>query len=276
LLSLAIVDDLGAVLIIAFVFSETLHLGWLAIAAAGFLVVWVFNRIGVRQVGVYFVVGAVIWLAFLESGVHPTVAGVLLGLLTPPSAWLSEQALNQVMRELREKSGSGVDLGEQPDDLDLLRFTARETSSPLHRLEGALHPWVAFVIMPLFALANAGVRLEPAALAEPVAVAVAAGLTIGKPLGILLACVIAVRLGIGVLPEGVSWPLLAAGACLAGICFTMALFLNTLAFADFPEYETAGKIGTLSGSLVSVVLGGVLLLAASRGKAANPQADRGG
>lgn len=147
-----------------------------------------------------------------------------------------------------------------------MQFAAREAVSPLQRLEDGLHPWVAFVVMPVFALANAGVAVSPSALGEPVAMAVAAGLVLGKPVGIVLCCVLAVRLGIAGLPDGVTWGMLAGGACLAGIGFTMALFLNSLAFpvADFAAAESAGKIGTLAGSVVSAVLGSAVLSFALR------------
>jgi NhaA family Na+:H+ antiporter len=236
LLSLAIVDDLVAVLIIAFVFTEAIAWSWLGAAAIAFSMVVLFHRIGVRAVGVYVALGAFIWLAFLESGVHPTVAGVLLGLLTPAQAWIGAQSFPA-------------------------RFAAHESVSPLQRLEHGLHPWVAFVIMPVFALANAGVTLSPASVGEPVAVAVAVALTVGKPVGILLLCVAAVRLRVTDLPEGVTWGMLTGGACLAGIGFTMALFLNTLAFPvdQYSVLESAGKVGTLAGSVASAVIGAAVL-----------------
>ena len=270
LLSLAIVDDIVAVLIIAFVFTEAIAWGWLGLAAVAFVIVAGFNRIGVRSVGVYVVVGVFIWLAFLQSGVHPTVAGVLLGLLTPASSWIGKQTFAEVLRAAWERaSGESEDQYDPQVDVERTALAAREVLSPLHRLEFGLHPWVAFGIMPLFALANAGVVLSLSSLGDPVAIAVAAGLAIGKPVGIIIACVLAVRLRVSSLPEGVTWGMLAGGACLAGIGFTMALFLNALAFpiADFPVYEAAGKIGTLTGSLVSAVLGSIILSSALRRRA---------
>lgn len=147
-----------------------------------------------------------------------------------------------------------------------MQFVAREAVSPLQRLEDGLHPWVAFTIMPLFALANAGVAVSASSLGDPVAMAVAAGLVLGKPVGIVLCCVLAVRLRITSLPDGVTWGMLTGGACLAGIGFTMALFLNALAFpvADFAAAEAAGKIGALTGSVVSAVLGSAVLSFAFR------------
>ena len=267
LLSLAIVDDLVAVLIIAFVFTETLAWGWLGWAAVAFGLVYGFHRIGVRSISAYVLIGAFIWLAFLQAGVHPTVAGVLLGLLTPAHAWVGQTTLADVlMAAWQRASREGRESSSARADVERTQFAVREAVSPLQRLEDGLHPWVAFVIMPLFALANAGVVLTPSSLGEPVAVAVAASLALGKPVGILLLCVLAVRSRMTSLPDGVTWGMLTGGACLAGIGFTMALFLNALAFpvANFPADEAAGKIGTLAGSVVSAVLGSVVLASALR------------
>jgi len=160
-----------------------------------------------------------------------------------------------------------------PDDrqvnLQHLAFTARESISPLQRLETALHPWVAFGIIPLFALANAGVTIDAKGLGESVLIAVAAGLAIGKPVGILSFSWIAARLGWIRLPDNLTWTIFAGGACMAGIGFTMALFVNALAFpsgsnSELAAMEAAGKIGILSGSLISVILGSSLLLYALR------------
>jgi len=277
LLSLAIVDDLVAVLIIAFVFTETIAWNWLGLAAGAFGIVYLFHRIGVRSIGVYVLLGTFIWLAFLQSGVHPTVAGVLLGLLTPAHAWIGQKTLAEVLmaawqRASREESNPP----RVRSDAGRAQFAAREAVSPLQRLEDGLHPWVAFVVMPVFALANAGVALNPSSLAEPVAVAIAAGLALGKPSGILLLCLLAVRSRVTSLPDGVTWGMLTGGACLAGIGFTMALFLNALAFpvTDFPSTEAAGKIGTLAGSLVSAALGAAVLSSALRRAQRSPTSAR--
>ncbi len=267
LLSLAIVDDLVAVLIIAFVFTETIAWSFLGLAAGAFGLVYAFNRIAVRSVGVYVLIGAVIWLAFLRAGVHPTVAGVLLGLLTPARAWIGQTTLADVLKGAWQRvSREDGDSHDARTEVGRTQFAAREAVSPLERLEHGLHPWVAFGIMPVFALANAGVALKFSSLGEPVAIAVAAGLVLGKPIGILLLCLFAVRSRVTSLPDGVTWGMLAGGACLAGIGFTMALFLNALAFpvAEFPDIEAAGKIGTLAGSLVSATLGALVLSFALR------------
>jgi NhaA family Na+:H+ antiporter len=218
LLSLAIADDIGAVIVIAVAYSGDLSLVALGLGGAGFGAVCVLRWVGVRWLAVYAVVAVGIWLAFLNSGVHPTVAGVLLGLLTP----------------------------------------ARGSFAPLERLERTLHPWVAFGIMPIFALANAGVSIQPADLQSPVAHAVAAGLILGKPLGIALSSWGAVKLGLARLPGGVNWHVLVGAGSLAGIGFTMSLFIAQLALPD--NLLDAGKIGVLAGSTISAVLGSLLLL----------------
>jgi NhaA family Na+:H+ antiporter len=261
LLSLAIADDIGAVLVIALFYSTDISPVMLLVAALGFALTLFFNRIGVRRVPVYVVIGAGIWFAFLKSGVHPTVAGVLLGLLTPASAWVGDRTLRDVVaevwRRLQGEQDGQVEHHHKPM-LGQLQTAAREAVSPLERLETMLHPWVAFGIMPLFALANAGVRAEVASLGHPVSLSVAAGLVLGKPLGIFAFSWLAVSLGLARLPTGVNWKVMLGAGCLAGIGFTMSLFIAGLALdADLLD---AGKIGTLLGSTVSAILGSVLLV----------------
>lgn len=261
LLSLAIADDIGAVLVIALFYSSNLSLAWLGLAGLGFGFICLLNRIGVRRVPVYAIVGAGIWLAFLKSGVHPTVAGVSLGLLTPASAWIGDRALLDVLRaavnRLRGEQDGQVETHHRSLLADVANG-AREAVSPLERLETTLHPWVAFGIMPVFALANAGVVVQLDAVADPVALAVMAGLFIGKPLGILLFSLAAVWLGIARLPTGVNWKVMIGAGFLAGIGFTMSLFIGGLALEG--ELLDAAKIGTLAGSAASAVLGCLLLL----------------
>ncbi|MGE0760090.1 MAG: Na+/H+ antiporter NhaA [Pirellulaceae bacterium] len=261
LLTLAIVDDIGAILVIAVAYTANTSLSFLIIGMASFGVIYLFRWIGVRPVPVYVCLGAGIWFAFLKSGVHPTVAGVVLGLLTPAGPWFSGRSLlkvaEAVIQRLREDREAD-DMDHHEEAVAILTYTARETISPLDRLETALHPWVAFGIMPLFALANAGVRIELSAMAEPVALAVAAGLILGKPIGIVAFSWVAVKLGLGRLPTGVNWRILFGAGCLAGIGFTMSLFISGLALTA--ELLTAGKIGTLLGSFISAMLGVGLLL----------------
>jgi len=275
LLTLAIVDDILAVLVIATVFTETIAWGYLMMALVGFALCWLLNRIGVREVPIYILAGIAIWIGFYKAGIHPTIAGVVLGLMTPATAWIRRKTFLEVMgdfwdsiRQDREEDEAHQESHDHPHDrhvpvnLEQLQFLARESHSPLHRLEMGLHPWVAYAIMPIFALANAGVELDPEALTSGVSIAVATGLALGKPLGIFLFCFLAVRMGWTRLPKGVNWPIFLGGACLGGIGFTMALFLNALSFPveDYPVLEGAGKIGTLVGSAISAVLGTVILL----------------
>ncbi len=261
LLSLAIADDLGAVVVIAAFYSGNLAWGMLALAALGFALTYGLNRAGVRAVPVYVVLGAFIWLAVYKSGVHPTVAGVMLGFLTPSGAWIGDRTLTDVLRDATAHAPGEGD--ERFDALRAVGYVAREGVSPLARLEHALHPWVGFVIMPLFALANAGVAVQLAAVSDPVAVAVALGLFLGKPVGIVLFSFLAVRAGLAALPTGVSWKILAGGGALGGIGFTMSMFVAGLAFDD-PAHLTAAKVGILVGSTASAALGAALLAAAGQ------------
>jgi NhaA family Na+:H+ antiporter len=262
LLALAIADDIGAILVIAMFYSSDVALLPLGLAAIGFGVVYGCSWIGVRTVTVYVILGAGIWLAFYYSGVHPTVAGVMLGLMTPASAWLGETTLREVIADAFDRI-DGVrerpDAEEQAKIAGELKATANESVSPLERLESALQPWVSFGIMPLFALANAGVPIEMSAFGHPVALAVAAGLVFGKPLGIVALSWIAVRAGWASLPSGVNWTVMIGAGCLAGIGFTMSLFIAGLALEG--ELLDAAKIGILAGSAVSAVVGlGLLAL----------------
>jgi NhaA family Na+:H+ antiporter len=226
LLALAIVDDLVAVLVIAVFYTHGLSFPALACAGGGLLLVAALKRSGVASYPVYWAIGAAVWLATLLSGVHATVAGVLLGVLTP--AW-----------PLRGPDGS-------------------PRPSPLERLSHALHPWSAWGVLPIFALANAGVVVDTQSLADPLAqrvtLGVALGLLVGKPLGITLLAWLAVRSRLAALPEGVGFAQIAGAGMLGGIGFTMALFITTLAF-DQPGLAAASKIGVMGASLLATLLG---------------------
>jgi NhaA family Na+:H+ antiporter len=248
LLSLAIVDDLGAVVVIAVVYTADLVLPALGLAALGLGAVVVCRRFAVRSGAVYTALGVAVWLAFLKSGVHPTVAGVLLGLLTPARPSLGARIQLAALAELSKRAGG--DPGAGPPQHD--------AHSPLEQLEETLHPWVAFAIVPLFALANAGIEVQMADLSCPVALAVMSGLTLGKPLGIALASWLAVKAGVAQLPEGVNWKILLGAGCLGGIGFTMSLFIAGLALHGHLLEES--KVGTFTGSAISAALGSLLLL----------------
>ena len=260
-LTLAIIDDIGAVLVIAVAFTDQISLPMLAWAGAGFGATLLCRWVGVRAIPVYVIIGMGIWLAILMAGIHATVAGVALGLLTPSNPWLAERSLLKVLsgteHQLREDRAESNEMEHHEEALLLLGATAQRTISPLDRLETALHPWVAFVIMPLFALANAGIRVDMAALADPVSMATAAGLVLGKPLGIVAFSAVAVKLGWARLPEGVNWKVLTGAGCLAGIGFTMSLFIAGLALDG--ELLRSGKIGAVVGSALSATVGCTLL-----------------
>lgn len=263
LLTLAIADDIGAVLVIAVFYSTDLSPLLLIVAASGFVLIALLNRLGVRRVAIYLVVGAGIWLAVLKSGVHPTVAGVMLGLLTPASAWIGQQRLRDSLNLMHRQILNDVDGEWESHQRPVLRdmeWMSREAISPLERLEIGLHPWVAFLIMPLFALANAGVTIDAASFQHPVTLSVALGLFLGKPIGVVLFSVFAVALGLGKLPGGVSWTAIVGAGFLAGIGFTMSLFVAGLALEG--DLLAAGKLGTLLGSALSAVVGLILLVRA--------------
>jgi NhaA family Na+:H+ antiporter len=262
LLSLAIVDDLGAVLVIAVAYTAKTSLIALGLAGVGLLVVLAARFAGIRAFWVYVVLGAMVWLQMVLSGVHPTVAGVILGLMTPPMQMVGKASLitlmDHVLGRLRENPESD-DMDEYSTEMTALVEAGQETLSPLDRLENALHPWVAFAIMPIFALANAGVVVKPELLTAPVSTAVALGLVLGKPIGIFLFAWVAVKLGIARLPVGVNLPVLLGAGCLGGIGFTMSLFITGLAFESNKMLMDMAKIGTLSGSVISALLGMALL-----------------
>ncbi len=268
LLALAIADDIGAILVIAVAYTEDLALGWLAAGLVGLLLVYVAQRVGIRSMLFYGVAGVIVWFFIFESGVHATLAGVALGLMTPVfplyseddyyrrSSWiLGRFEMNRAAPNHRERL-----------DYDAMQMAAvaRESIAPLDRLEHTLTPWSSFVVVPLFALANAGVRFADFesgvgdALTSPVALGVALGLLVGKLFGITIATWIAVRLGIGKLPTRTGWPQIIGLAGLAGIGFTVSLFVTELAFTD-ANLEDSAKIGIFIGSFLAGVIGYSLL-----------------
>jgi len=251
LLTLAIADDVGAVLVIAVAYSEGIHLLPLALAAAGLALVPLLLWLGLRSLPVYAVLAAAVWLGFHAAHVHPTVAGVLLGLLTPARPHVGRRVPLDVVGDLYARL-RGIQRGTPP--------ASPEAVSPAERLEAALHPWVAFVVMPVFALANAGVEVELSTLGTPIALAVAAGLVLGKPLGIVLFAWASVRAGVARLPERMNWKVMVGAGCLGGIGFTMSLFIAGLAFKERALLDEA-KVGILTGSALSAALGCLLLLA---------------
>lgn len=278
LLTLAIADDIGAIVVIAVFYTGDLSFGWLGVALVGLAVIFAMRRADVQALAPYLAVGALLWLALLESGVHATLAGVALGLLTPAWPLRSPRRYPLEVRRLVDRiERSYYDRVLTEDEFEanehLIAEVARlsmYSTSPLERLERALSPWVAFVIVPVFALANAGVSLSGDALAglvsQPVTAGVAVGLVVGKTVGVLAAAALAVKVGIGRLPVGVTWRQMLGLAICAGIGFTVALFVTSLSFTD-PVLADAAKVGILVGSLVAGLSGYLILRATARPEA---------
>lgn len=300
LTALAIADDIGATLLIAFFYSGELSLYALGASAVILVVMFAANWLGVRSVGIYAVLAVALWLTMLESGLHPTLAGILAALAIPAFRRLDEVAFLRTTRRLldefaRENANDGVGDGfanqRQQGQLALIGRAAERAQTPLQRLENSLHPWVAFGVMPIFALANAGVELPHSFgeagrfLDDPVALGISAGLVIGKPFGIVAATWLAVKTGLARLPRGLTWARIVGLGCLGGIGFTMSLFVTSLAFgaghgsgqglghagaahAGFQAYTahgglpaeaSAAKLGVLTGSIISGFLGYLVL-----------------
>jgi NhaA family Na+:H+ antiporter len=267
LAALAIVDDLVAVLVIAVFYTVSVDVHALALAAVILGALIALNGVGVHALGPYLALGVMLWLAVFASGVHATVAGVLLAMTIPVETPLDAGRFSAHARALldsfeRGETGDGLVLtsSTQQESLHALHVVSTRVNPALLRLEHALHRPVAFAVLPAFALANAGVPLSGLGdtLASPIAVGVVLGLSVGKPVGITLAGWLAVRLGLAALPAQVTWLGLHGASWLAGIGFTMALFIATLSFGDSQMLETA-KAGILAGSVVSGVVGWTLL-----------------
>jgi len=260
LLSLAIFDDVGAILVVAVGYGGALNWVALALAVLGLAVVAGTDRLGIRSLPIYFLLGGAVWLCFDASGIHPTIAGVLLGLLTPARAWVSDRRLRVVLGRVLSYPIGDHWSGNTNERRDLRRagVAATEALSPVERLEMMLHPWAGFAIMPIFALANAGVEITGADVGQPVSVAIFAGLVLGKPIGVVTFCFLADRLRLATRPSALSWSFLAAGALLTGIGFTMSLFIAGLAFT--PAMLDAAKLGILTGSVFSAAAGLSILI----------------
>jgi NhaA family Na+:H+ antiporter len=249
---LAIVDDIGAILVIALFYSDDIRLDALAVAAGLALVVGLVRRAGVRPIAVYVLLGVGLWLALHESGLHATLVGVILGLMAPTRPirqrqWVDEEALTDLTSAQAARETA---------------VTARESVSVVEWLEHLLHPWTSFVILPLFALANAGIPLSNQAVSDAassrITYGVVFGLVVGKLVGVTAFTWIAARLRIGVLPPGARWRDVVGVAALAGIGFTVSIFITSLAFSD-EGLQNEAKIGILVASVVAALLGSLIL-----------------
>jgi NhaA family Na+:H+ antiporter len=256
-LSLAIIDDLFAVVIIALFYTEEIKTMWLAGSAAGLAVVFTMQRLNIRSIPGYVLVGAAVWLCMLKSGVHPTIAGVILGLMTPARAWLNREFAADTLRKGADALQGDASSHDAMAAVGDAARAGKESLSPLERLEHGMHPWVAFVILPIFVFVNAGVALGEASLTDGVGFSVMLGLAIGKPVGIFLAAWLTVKTGLAKLPSNVNWPMLLGAGMLCGIGFTMALFIANLGLKD--ALLESAKIGILAGSGISIVAGLTML-----------------
>ena len=286
LLTLAVADDIGGIVVIAVFYTEGLKFTWLALAVAAFVGAYFAQRLDIRSYAPYLLLGIIAWFSLHESGVHATIAGVVLGLLTPANSFYSVRhfstAAHPLVDRVQESLADDIVTDEEEAGNDTgLRDLARlsvETMSPLARHLAWAGPWVAFIIVPIFALANAGVRFVGGDVGNPFTDAVilgpAVGLLVGKTVGIFAASFIAVRARIGRLPDGVSWPMVAGLATTGGVGFTVALFVTSLAFKGEAQLTDSAKIGVLLGSVVSGLCGYLMLRAATAKAASSASAAK--
>jgi NhaA family Na+:H+ antiporter len=269
LIALAIVDDIAAVLVIAVFYTAQIESRSLALAGVCLIALIVTNRLAVRHPLPYALLGLVLWVAVLQSGVHATIAGVMLAMTIPSRTELNavdfltrSRAVLDNFEATARMEQSVMNDEEQQAAIHALEDSCEKVQPPLHRVEHALHPWVTFVIMPLFALANAGVTFDRDlvdSLFQPVPLGVILGLLAGKPIGITLASWLAVRAGFGSLPQGTSWAQLHGAAWLGGIGFTMSIFVAGLAFREESLLNMA-KLGIFTASLLAGTVGSLILL----------------
>lgn len=263
LLALAIIDDVGAILVIAIFYSSNFAVNGLIVVAAGLVVLALFRALGIRPGVSYFLPLMIIWAGLYQAGIHPTIAGVIVGMSTPVKPWLdrdqflsiARSAIDEFQQETEKNAWSADDLLRP---LRRLVVAGREAVAPVVRLQAAFHGVVAFFIMPLFALANAGVSLQgvdfSASASLMVLTGVGVGLALGKPIGVMLVSWILVRLGVVSLPRGVTWPgMLVLGLC-AGIGFTMAIFIAELAFRGAPGILGMSKLAILGATAIAGLL----------------------
>ncbi len=265
--ALSVADDLGAVLVIAFFCSTGIVWLPLLIGAAFLLLLALGNFLGIRSSAFYLLIGFGVWVGFLLSGVHPTIAGVLVAFTIPARTKVNEKQYSASLRKLSDEfdeeipNCNSLTTPKQHDTIEKIKALSLAAQTPLQKIETALHPWVAFVIMPIFALANAGIIIGAdffSLLINPVSIGVSLGLVVGKFIGVLLFTWLMVKSGFGTLPDGATWKHVMGVALLAGVGFTMSLFVSALAFTDPQRIEQA-KSGILVASLIAGVLGIVVL-----------------
>lgn len=268
ILALAIVDDIGAVLVIAIFYTAEISLTALLIAAAILVLLIVFNRLGVRSLIIYSIAGIALWLAFLKSGVHATIAGVLLAFTIPASSRINTKHFSKeqkaIINNFENAGEHGDDVLTNEERLTLIQAMEKNCEkilTPLQKFEHLLHPWVAFLIMPIFAFANAGVTIGDSfseALFNPISIGIILGLFLGKQLGIFGFSYLAIKFGLASKPSGVNFYKMYGAGVLAGIGFTMSLFIANLAFPTENLLNVA-KVGVLTASLISGIVGFIIV-----------------
>ena len=272
LTAVAIIDDLGAILVITIFYGHDLSVAALSVAAALTLALYIVNRAGVRRILPYLLLGTLLWFAALKSGIHATIAGVILGLSIPADALRSsEEALGRA-GEILVRAGL-----ESKSTIHDLFAELNMTESPLRFLERSLSPWVNLAIIPIFALANAGVHVANLSIVDlksPAAVGIVLGLVVGKRLGIFSATYAAVRAGWGSVPSGVSWQHLYGAGVLGGIGFTMSLFITVLAYGEGTQMAEQAKLAILVASLTCAI-DGLIVLGKVGGRALEASLDSG-
>ncbi len=268
LTAVAVIDDLLAVLVIAVFYSSGLNFVALGVGIGILLLLGLLNLLGIRAILVYILLGIIVWVAFLQSGIHATIAGVLVALTIPARRRIDEvgflhriRHLTSVFEEQEVTLARMVTDERQQAAVLELEDACEAVQAPLQKLEHRLHTWVAFGIVPIFALANAGVPLSLEGFSGaglPIVLGIVLGLVVGKPLGLIGLSWVVVRTGIATLPEGVRWAHIVGAGCLAGLGFTMSLFIAALGFGE-SELLEAAKLGILTASLIAGVLGFILL-----------------
>jgi NhaA family Na+:H+ antiporter len=275
--ALAIVDDIIAVLVIALFYTQQIHLLSLALGLAGVALSFGLNLLGVRKPAIYAFLGLCVWCAVLKSGVHATVAGVLLAFTIPAGTYIDRTQFLKRGRSLLDRfEATSPNSFEEHAAIHTLEMQCELIQSPLHRIEHSLQPWVAFVVMPVFAFSNAGVHILGNVIASaqhPVSLGVALGLFVGKPIGISLFAWLAIKGKVAAQPKSVSWAQIFGASWLCGIGFTMSLFIATLAFGEGALLDMS-KIGTLTASVAAAICGS-LFLVRNDGRVREPSEEKG-
>ncbi len=273
LLGLAVVDDLGAIAVIATFYTDSIHWTNLGLGVGFFALIAICLRLGIRSMGFYLILCVVMWQFFLESGIHATLAGVMVAAIVPAEPYLHRKdyaaAVDDLLHDFRLATENGDEEKAQAI-VEQIEELSRGTEGPMERLERIVHPWVSFAILPLFALANAGIVLTTGALTQAatssITLGVAIGLLVGNPLGVLAMTWLSVRVGLGQLPSAVTWRHVLGTGFLAGIGFTVAIFVAGIAFTD-PALVNQAKMGIFGASIIAGLIGYLILRTSAQGSA---------